>query len=80
MVNAKTISAKIDRIDGIVKFIQPRHANEILNDWSSDTMKLLGLVEKSVHLINKELAQNKRKDDEEEDPKEDASKDKMEVE
>lgn len=52
MVSSKTIRAKIDRIDGIVVFKQPQETVEALNDWSSDIVQLLQLVEKSVHLIS----------------------------
>ena len=57
MVIEKTISAKIDRIEGIVKFKQSKESNDVLNAWSNDTGNLLSLVEKSVHFINKELVQ-----------------------
>ena len=57
MVIEKTISAKIDRIEGVVKFKQPKESNDVLNSWSNDTGNLLSLVEKSVHFINKELVQ-----------------------
>jgi 26S proteasome regulatory subunit N5 len=60
MVIAKTISAKIDRIDGVVSFKKSKESNEILNSWSNDTGKLLSLVEKSVHFINKELIQKQQ--------------------
>jgi 26S proteasome regulatory subunit N5 len=55
MVQKKTISAKIDRIDGIVRFMKSKQPNDVLNSWSHDTSNLLSLVEKSVHLINKEM-------------------------
>lgn len=61
MVINKTIAAKIDRIEGVVAFTKPKDTTEILNNWSQDTEKLLSYVEKSVHLINKELAQMKKK-------------------
>jgi 26S proteasome regulatory subunit N5 len=56
MVQTKTISAKIDRIDQIVSFIKKKGSNETLNSWSNDTFSILTMVDKSVHLINKELA------------------------
>jgi 26S proteasome regulatory subunit N5 len=59
MVQLKTISAKIDRIDGIISFIKNKDSNEILNNWSNDTYSILSMVDKSVHLINKELAKVK---------------------
>eukprot|EP01027_Heterolobosea_sp_BB2_P028110 GEZU01044044.1.p1 GENE.GEZU01044044.1~~GEZU01044044.1.p1 ORF type:complete len:446 (-),score=167.70 GEZU01044044.1:104-1441(-) len=53
-VTDKMIYAKIDRIDGVVNFSKPKDHTDVLNDWSSDITQLLGLVEKSCHLINKE--------------------------
>jgi 26S proteasome regulatory subunit N5 len=55
MVNNKTIQAKIDRLEGTIRFLQAKSNNEILNSWSQDTMKLLTLVERSVHLVNTEM-------------------------
>lgn len=57
MVSSKTISAKIDRIDGIVNFKKPQQTQDVLNNWSSDIVQLLGLLEKSVHLINGQYMQ-----------------------
>lgn len=45
--------AKIDRPAGIVTFVRPKTGDEVLNEWSSDVGKLMGLVEKSCHLIAK---------------------------
>lgn len=59
MVQNKIIQAKIDRIDGIIRFIKSKEPNDVLNSWSSDTSTLLSLVEKSVHLINKEMVSKK---------------------
>ncbi|KAH9460310.1 hypothetical protein MJO29_004298 [Puccinia striiformis f. sp. tritici] len=62
LVSSKTVFAKIDRPSGIVRFITQDHlANRrggeaILNQWNNDVGKLLGLVEKTVHLIQKEFA------------------------
>ncbi|RHZ54756.1 hypothetical protein Glove_423g21 [Diversispora epigaea] len=54
LVVSKTIYAKIDRPAGIVCFSAPRDANQVLNDWSSNINSLLGLIEKTCHLITKE--------------------------
>lgn len=55
MVTSKTISAKIDRIDGIIEFKQSTgEDNDVLNDYSHDIQDLLQLVEKTNHLINKD--------------------------
>ncbi|KAL9658644.1 hypothetical protein ABK040_006180 [Willaertia magna] len=56
MVINKTIYAKIDRLQKLVAFNQSKHdTNEVLNNFSSDIVSLLQLVEKSNHLINKEF-------------------------
>lgn len=54
MVVNKTIWAKVDRLEGIVNFSAQKHPNETLNDWSSNLNKLMTLVGKTNHLINKE--------------------------
>ncbi|CAG8605921.1 7977_t:CDS:10 [Paraglomus brasilianum] len=54
LVVSKTIYAKIDRPAGIVSFAQPKNANQVLNDWSNNINSLLGLIEKTCHLITKE--------------------------
>ncbi|GAA5821937.1 hypothetical protein JCM11251_004787 [Rhodosporidiobolus azoricus] len=56
LVTSQTVYAKIDRPAGIVSFVKPKTGDEVLNDWSSDVGKLMGLVEKSCHLIAKEHA------------------------
>ncbi|KNZ60315.1 hypothetical protein VP01_1571g2 [Puccinia sorghi] len=60
LVSSKTVFAKIDRPSGIVRFHsadEPCSRGEgVLNEWNNDVGKLLGLVEKTVHLIQKEFA------------------------
>ncbi|KDE09163.1 hypothetical protein MVLG_00876 [Microbotryum lychnidis-dioicae p1A1 Lamole] len=56
LVSSKTVYAKIDRPAGIVSFQAPKSGDEVLNEWSSDVGKLMGLIEKSTHLIQKEYA------------------------
>ncbi|GAA5955636.1 hypothetical protein JCM8115_006811 [Rhodotorula mucilaginosa] len=56
LVTSKTVYAKIVRPAGIVTFVRPKTGDEVLNEWSSDVGKLMGLVEKSCHLIAKEHA------------------------
>ncbi|GAA6060921.1 hypothetical protein JCM10212_003955 [Sporobolomyces blumeae] len=58
LVVSKTVFAKIDRPAGIVSFVKPKKGDEVLNEWSSDVGKLMGLIEKSCHLIAKEHAVN----------------------
>ncbi|KAF8941557.1 PCI domain-containing protein [Dissophora ornata] len=54
LVVSKTIYAKIDRPAGVVSFAKSKHPNEVLNEWSQDINGLLGLIEKTCHLITKE--------------------------
>jgi len=54
LVVSKTIYAKIDRPAKVVSFQAPRDPNQVLNDWSYDINSLLGLLEKTTHLISKE--------------------------
>ncbi|KAF8642032.1 hypothetical protein AX16_009753 [Volvariella volvacea WC 439] len=42
-----TIWARIDRPAGVVDFRRKRNAEDVMNDWSSDMQKLLGLIEKT---------------------------------
>ncbi|KAJ9106080.1 hypothetical protein QFC21_001219 [Naganishia friedmannii] len=56
LVTDKTVKAKIDRPAGIVNFKQKQTADQTLNEWSGDLGKMLGLIEKTSHLINKEYA------------------------
>lgn len=53
LVTSKTVYAKIDRPAGLVNFVAPRTGDAVLNDWSADVDKLMGLIEKSCHLIAK---------------------------
>ena len=46
--------AKIDRPAGIVTFAKRKSADERVADFSSDVGRLLDLVEKTVHLVEKE--------------------------
>ena len=48
------LEAKMDRPAGIVKFGRRNDAAEVLTDWSDDISALLGLVEKTCHVISKE--------------------------
>lgn len=61
LVSSKTVFAKIDRPSGIVRFNTQdqqtaTRGEAVLNEWNNDVGKLLGLVEKTVHLIQKEFA------------------------
>lgn len=66
LIVKKSINAKIDRLTGIVKFNQPhfnatnmKPANcqpnqNILEDWLQQVSSLMGLIDHTTHLINKE--------------------------
>lgn len=56
LVVDKVVHARIDRPAGIVDFTKQQNADEALNQWSGDLDKMLGLIEKTSHLINKEYA------------------------
>ncbi len=55
LVTSKSIWARIDRPAGIVVFERPRPATEVLSDWATDLDQVLNIVEKTTHLIQKEL-------------------------
>jgi len=59
MVVSGAVTAKTDRLEGIIDFSQVQDPLENLNDWSSNTNKLMDLVMKTTHLINKEEMVNK---------------------
>lgn len=51
-----SVYAKIDRPTGIVSFQSRKSAEDVMNEWSSDVSKLMGLVEKSWMGMNAALA------------------------
>jgi 26S proteasome regulatory subunit N5 len=54
MVSSGAIYAKIDRPKDIVRFAKKRCEEEVLSDWAADIKELLGLVEETTYLIQKE--------------------------
>ncbi|KAK2461608.1 hypothetical protein APHAL10511_006071 [Amanita phalloides] len=60
LVVSGTVWARIDRPAGIVNFRAKRSAEDVMNDWSSDMQKLLGLVEKTWMGMNAALAAQSR--------------------
>lgn len=54
LVVKKTVMARIDRPAGVVNFVKTRTPEETLNEWSHSVGKLMGLVDKTTHLIAKE--------------------------
>jgi 26S proteasome regulatory subunit N5 len=59
MVVSGAVAAKTDRLEGVIDFTQQSDPLENLNEWSSNTNKLMDLVMKTTHLINKEEMVNK---------------------
>ena len=49
-----TVTAKIDRLAGVINFRRPKDPNDILNEWSQNINSLMSLVNKTTHLITKE--------------------------
>lgn len=54
MVIDHSIVAKINRLDGIVKFHKKEFVNDTLNNWNHDIKDLLFKIDKTCHLINRE--------------------------
>ena len=55
MVVNKRLSAKINRMEGVVVFKKSqRFTNDVLNGWNYDVRHLLDKVEQTCHLINRE--------------------------
>lgn len=49
-----TVTAKIDRLDGVISFSRQRDTEEILNAWSGNLNSVMELLGNSNHLITKE--------------------------
>jgi 26S proteasome regulatory subunit N5 len=56
LVVSGMVWARIDRPAGIVNFRQKRSAEDVMNDWSSDMNRMLGLVDKAWMAMNAEVA------------------------
>lgn len=52
LVVSKSVWARVDRPAGIINFRQARTAEDVMNDWSSDMSRLLGLIEKTWMGVN----------------------------
>jgi len=61
MVTDKEIFARINRLNGIIRFKEKEYQNKILNAWKADTDKLLDLVDLTCHQIHKEMVIHKAK-------------------
>jgi len=55
LVGNGTIFAKIDRPNHIIVFQKQKQPNEVLNEWSQNISNLLDTLEKTTHLIHREL-------------------------
>ena len=55
MVSDGSVYAKLDRPKDIIRFASTKSPEAILTDWASDISELLNLVEKTTHLIHKEM-------------------------
>ncbi|KAE8211004.1 hypothetical protein CF327_g5191 [Tilletia walkeri] len=56
LVSSGIVFAKIDRPAGIVNFERKRTHEDVLNAWSGDMQKLLDLVERTNHLVAREMS------------------------
>eukprot|EP00879_Flechtneria_rotunda_P000771 GHRR01000892.1.p1 GENE.GHRR01000892.1~~GHRR01000892.1.p1 ORF type:complete len:495 (+),score=198.91 GHRR01000892.1:353-1837(+) len=59
LVVAKAVSATIDRPAGVVMIGKTQQPEDVLNSWSKNISKLLGLVEKATQQIQKEAMVHK---------------------
>ncbi len=53
------VFARVDRPSGVVNFRETKSSTEVLNSWSADVNKILGLVERGCHLVNIEAQRKK---------------------
>jgi len=61
MVTEGQVFARINRLDGVIRFKKKERENEVLNAWKADTDKLLELVDLTCHQIHKEMVVHKAK-------------------
>lgn len=54
MIVGTTVVGRIDRPSGIVSFLSSKDPSESLNDWAHNLSKLMSLISRTTHLINKE--------------------------
>lgn len=55
LVVSKLVYAKINRPKGVVSFTKPKDPNEHLNDWATNISSLLDLMERTTHLISRDV-------------------------
>jgi len=61
MVTDGQVFARINRMEGVIRFKKAQTENEVLNAWKADTDKLLELVDLTCHQIHKEMVVHKAK-------------------
>ena len=49
-----TVTARMDRLEGIINFGTAPEHSQLLNTWADSLHHLMALVNKTTHLINKE--------------------------
>lgn len=54
LVVSGTVTARMDRLEGVVNFGTTPEHSQLLNSWSESLHHLMALVNKTTHLINKE--------------------------
>ena len=59
LVVKKTVYARIDRPKGVVTFREPRDPTQVMQDWSSESNNLMQLVDRTSHVIQKEMVNAK---------------------
>eukprot|EP00828_Plagiopyla_frontata_P017832 TRINITY_DN22_c0_g1_i2.p1 TRINITY_DN22_c0_g1~~TRINITY_DN22_c0_g1_i2.p1 ORF type:complete len:446 (+),score=71.10 TRINITY_DN22_c0_g1_i2:68-1405(+) len=59
MINEKLVTAKIDRVDQIIRFGEKINENEVLNNWIFDMNKVMDIVDKTCKLIHRDNDQKK---------------------
>lgn len=59
LVTSGTVYARIDRPAGVVSFVKPQAAPEVLGEFAGNLREVLGLIETTNHLIQREYMVHK---------------------
>jgi 26S proteasome regulatory subunit N5 len=54
MVTSGALYARIDRPAGVITFAAPKRAVDVLDEWGTDITAMLGHIETTCQLINRE--------------------------
>jgi hypothetical protein len=54
-VSGGQLFCKIDRIAGVAVFARNKSPNDVLNEWANDIDQLLSKIDRTCHLIGKEV-------------------------